>query len=137
MVEEIAAGVVALVYPGATDEAGGDLSGIRQVIIIDGTWHEARKIHQRSPYLQRIRRVSLRSAEKSMYTLRRNQKESGLCSAECVVVVLRRVGQVEDAERLLARFLAFITQSGAKPFLAEAGAPATGMPTKENRHDQQ
>ncbi|HEY5521817.1 MAG TPA: tRNA-uridine aminocarboxypropyltransferase, partial [Desulfuromonadaceae bacterium] len=108
LVEEIEAGGVALVYPGAVDENEGDLSGITQLIIIDGTWHEARKIHQRSPYLQKIRRISLETGEKSMYNLRKNQKESGLCTAECVIEVLRRSGDVAAAERLQERFLAFI-----------------------------
>ena len=113
LVEEIEAGGVALVYPGAVDENEGDLSGITQLIIIDGTWHEARKIHQRSPYLQKIRRISLETGEKSMYNLRKNQKESGLCTAECVIEVLRRSGDVAAAERLQERFLAFIRPPGA------------------------
>ena len=113
LVEEIEAGGVALIYPGATDEAGGDLTGIHQVILIDGTWHEARKIHQRSPYLQKIRRISLNTGEKSVYNLRKNQKESGLCTAECVIEVLRRSGNIAEAERLQERFLAFIRPPGA------------------------
>lgn len=108
LLEEIEAGGVALIYPGPVDEAVGDLTGIRHVILIDGTWHEARKIHQRSPYLQKVRRVCLRPAGKSVYNLRKNQKESGLCTAECVIEILRSTGNAEDAERLHERFLAFI-----------------------------
>jgi DTW domain-containing protein YfiP len=122
LVEEIEAGGVALIYPGATDEAGCDLTGIRQVILIDGTWHEARKIHQRSPYLQKVRRIGLKTAEKSMYNLRKNQKVSGLCTAECVMEVLRCIGRVDDAERLMTLFLEFITQSGAKTVQATCAA---------------
>lgn len=112
LVKEIEAGGVALIYPGAMDETGGDLAGIHQVILIDGTWHEARKIHQRSPYLQKIRRISLNTAEKSVYNLRKNQKESGLCTAECVIEVLRLSGNIAEAERLHERFLAFIRPPG-------------------------
>lgn len=108
LVEQIEGGGVALIYPGTADEAGGDLTGIKQVILIDSTWHEARKIHQRSPYLQNVRRVCLKPAEKSAYNLRKNQKESGLCTAECVIEILRSTGNNVDAERLLERFLAFI-----------------------------
>lgn len=113
LVEEIEAGGVALAYPGATDDDDGDLSGINQFIIIDGTWHEARKIHQRSPYLQKVRRICLRTGEKSLYNLRKNQKEACLCTAECVVEVLRLAGRNEEAERLQERFLAFIRPIGA------------------------
>ena len=108
LVEEIETGGVALLYPGTADEPAGDLSGIRQIILIDGTWHEARKIHQRSPYLQKIRRVCLKPVEKSRYNLRKNQKESGLCTAECVMEILRSTGNPADAERLQERFLAHL-----------------------------
>jgi DTW domain-containing protein YfiP len=113
LVEEIEAGGVALVYPGATDEDDDDLSDVEQFVIIDGTWHEARKIHQRSPYLQKIRRICLTTGEKSRYNLRKNQKEACLCTAECVIEVLRRSGNTAEAERLEEQFLAFIRPSGA------------------------
>jgi DTW domain-containing protein YfiP len=113
LVEEIEAGGVALVYPGAADESGEDLAGIHRVILIDGTWHEARKIHQRSPYLQKIRRINLDTGEKSAYNLRKNQKEFGLCTAECVIEVLRLSGNIAEAERLQELFLAFIRPTGA------------------------
>jgi DTW domain-containing protein YfiP len=115
LLKEIENGGVALVYPGAVDENDGDLSGITRFILIDGTWHEARKIHQRSPYLQKVRRVNLTPTGKSRYNLRKNQKEACLCTAECVVEVLRSTGNDEDADRLEESFLAFIKQSGAKP----------------------
>jgi DTW domain-containing protein YfiP len=112
LIEEIDAGGVALIYPGSMGEEGDDMTGIRQVVLIDGTWHEARKIHQRSPYLQKIRRISLKKSEKSLYNLRKNQKESGLCTAECVIEVLRLSGNIDAAERLQERFLAFIRPPG-------------------------
>lgn len=108
LLAEIEAGGVALVYPGGAEETGGDLTGIRQVILIDGTWHEARKVYQRSPYLRMVRRVCLKPAGKSVYNLRKNQKESGLCTAECVIEILRITGEKEQSERLLERFLALL-----------------------------
>ncbi len=116
LVAEIEAGGVALVYPGAVDAGDGnddDLSDITQFILIDGTWHEARKIHQRSPYLRKARRICLKPAGTSQYNLRKNQKEACLCTAECVVEILRSTGRIEQAERLQERFLAFIRPPGA------------------------
>jgi DTW domain-containing protein YfiP len=118
LLEEIEAGGVALLYPGTADENDGDLSGITRLVLIDGTWHEARKIHQRSPYLQKVRRVCLTPEGKSRYNLRKNQKENCLCTAECVIQVLRSTGDTESADLLEQRFLAFIKQSGAKPAIA-------------------
>jgi DTW domain-containing protein YfiP len=105
LVEEIESGGVALIYPGPADETSADLTGIGHVILIDSTWHEARKIHQKSPYLQKVRRVSLKPAANSVYILRKNQKESGLCTAECVIEILRSIGNSTDAERLRECFL--------------------------------
>jgi DTW domain-containing protein YfiP len=112
LVEEIEAGGVALVYPGSDDGNNDDLSGITRFILIDGTWHEARKIHQRSPYLRKARRICLKPAGTSQYNLRKNQKEACLCTAECVIEILRSTGRIEQAELLRERFLAFIRPPG-------------------------
>lgn len=115
LVEEIEAGGVALVYPGPADEDGHNdaLSDITRFILIDGTWHEARKIFQRSPYLRGVRRVCLKPSGVSQYNLRKNQKAACLCTAECVIEVLKSTGRIELAERLHERFLAFIRPPGA------------------------
>jgi DTW domain-containing protein YfiP len=114
LVEEIDAGGVALVYPGSADENGNndDLSDITKFILIDGTWHEARKIHQRSPYLRKARRVCLKPAGPSQYNLRKNQKDACLCTAECVIQILWSTGRIEQAERLQERFMGFIRPPG-------------------------
>ena len=126
LVEDIEAGGVALIYPGAADGNNDDLTGINHFILIDGTWHEARKIHQRSPYLQKVRRVCLKPAGKSRYNLRKNQKEDCLCTAECVVEILRSTGDNATADQLQERFLAFIRQSGAKPCVMKVGPTVSG-----------
>jgi len=113
LMEEIEAGGVALVYPGGEDGDDGDLAGVSHFVLIDGTWHEARKIHQRSPYLLKLRRVCLKPAGKSLYNLRKNQKDACLCTAECVILILRSMGRFEEAARLEEHFLAFIRPPGA------------------------
>lgn len=112
LLDEISAGGVALVYPGTADQDDDDLTGIEHFILIDGTWHEARKIHQRSPYLQNVRRICLKPTGKSAYNLRKNQKDACLCTAECVIAILRSKGLCEEAERLYEEFLAFIRPPG-------------------------
>lgn len=113
LIEQIARGGVALVYPGGGDSEGQDFSEITQFVVIDGTWITARKIHQRSPYLHLLRRVSFVPAAPSQYNLRKNQKESGLCTAETVVEVLRVAGRHAEAEELYRRFLAYIKPAPA------------------------
>lgn len=112
LLEEINGGGVALLYPGRSDEPESDLSSIKHIILIDATWHEARRIHQRSPYLHEIPRISLKPEEKSIYNLRKNQKESGLCTAECVIEILRKCGDNDAADNLYSRLLNHIRPAG-------------------------
>ena len=113
LLREIAGGGVALVYPGPAGEEPGELGDIEHFILIDGTWHEARHIHQRSPYLHTIRRVALRPVARSRYNLRKNQKEAGLCTAETVVELLRATGYGQQADLLEERFLAYMRPEAA------------------------
>ena len=107
LLAEIAAGGVALVYPGSPQHPTRGESDIRQFVVIDGTWLTARRIYQRSPYLHQLPRVSLRPLAPSRYNLRNNQKVDGLCTAECVVELLSGVGLEDQAQALLDAFLAF------------------------------
>ena len=113
LLAEIEAGGGALIYPGAADDTGRELAEFSHFIIIDGTWHEARKIHQRSPYLRKVTRFCLQPAGQSLYNLRKNQKKSGLCKAECVIEILRSTGNMEEADRLHECFLAYIRPQGS------------------------
>ena len=66
-----------------------DISSIKHFVLIDSTWQQARKIFNRSPYLQQLPTLELSSAVKSNYHLRRNQMKGGLCTVECVIELLR------------------------------------------------
>ena len=76
-------------------------------IIIDATWQEARKIYNRSAYLKHLPRLTVLPSSPSRYTLRRNQTEGGLSTAECVAALLDSCGQSEAANSLLESLNAF------------------------------
>jgi DTW domain-containing protein YfiP len=57
------------------------------IIIIDGTWQQARKMYNQSPYLQKFQHHEIKGI-KSSYTKRRNQKNIGLCTAEVAIHIL-------------------------------------------------
>ncbi|WP_319004927.1 tRNA-uridine aminocarboxypropyltransferase [Microbulbifer aggregans] len=99
---------IGLLYP-TTEVEGEEINAAEceNFILLDGTWQEARKMYNRSPYLQSVSRVSLGSAQSSRYRLRRNQKAGGLCTAECVVEILRVKGQQALAAALEAEFFEF------------------------------
>ena len=100
-----------LLYP--VSEVPGEEIALEEcdhLILLDATWQEARKMFNRSPYLHHVKRVALDVTEASRYTLRRNQRQGGLCTAECVIEILRSKGHVKLAARIQGRFDHFNTQ---------------------------
>ncbi|WP_293265733.1 tRNA-uridine aminocarboxypropyltransferase [Neptunomonas sp.] len=81
---------------------------LSKYILIDSTWQEARKIFNRSVYLRMLPRVTLIPTEVSIFTLRRNQVEGGLCTAESVIALLRMKKHNLLANKLETDFHAFI-----------------------------
>ena len=59
------------------------------LIVPDGTWRQAKKIHRREKFLQQIPHVKLNSKTTSRYTLRRQKYEFGLCTHEAISEALR------------------------------------------------
>ncbi len=72
------------------------------LILIDATWQEARKIYNRSDYLKALQKISISSQHESIYQLRRNQVEGGLCTAECAAHILSASGEPQKAEQIMA-----------------------------------
>ncbi|WP_417553552.1 tRNA-uridine aminocarboxypropyltransferase [Marinomonas fungiae] len=101
-----------LIYPSAIEEARGtfspelDAHNAKHFIILDGTWQQARKIYNRSPYLHRFKTYEIRG-ENSQYLRRRNQQKSGLCTAESAIHLLRKQKRILEATQLEEAFLAF------------------------------
>lgn len=95
-----------LLYPIADAEAAR-IESFENIILLDATWQEARKMFNHSPYLKSLPRAYIKPQQVSQYQLRRNQPEGGLCTAECVVEVLMTKNQIDIAERLAAAFMLF------------------------------
>lgn len=101
-----------LIYPEAkTDsqeiEDTETLDQFDTFIILDGTWQEARKIYNRSPYLHSLAHYSLKVDYSSRYKLRRNQKSIGLCTAEVAIELLTQKQHISDANALNMAFTNF------------------------------
>ena len=78
---------------------------IDNIIILDGTWQQARKIYNQSPYLQKFRHYEIQNI-KSAYKKRRNQKDIGLCTAEVAIQLLTEY-QHPAAKELSEKFIEF------------------------------
>ncbi|MFQ3188854.1 MAG: DTW domain-containing protein YfiP [Gammaproteobacteria bacterium] len=85
-------GSVALLYPAANSLLVSEAMDYENYIIIDGTWQEAQKIYNRSPYLKGLPTVKIAVDRPSAYHLRRNQREGCLCTAECAIEILKAGG---------------------------------------------
>ncbi len=73
-------------------------------IIIDATWQEARKILNRSPWLQALPRMQLKTSTDSSFTLRRNQRAGSLCTFEVAEQLLAQYGETQQARQLHTLF---------------------------------
>lgn len=100
---------VALVYP-ATDNATVSCSqDYEYFIILDSTWQQAKKMMNKSPYLQNLPRIALSQVD-SRYRLRRNQCKDGLCTAEVAINILRQKNKLQIADQLEEKFNVFNDQ---------------------------
>lgn len=106
LLDVIKGGNTVLLYP-ADDTDAAPIESFDNIIVLDATWQEARKIFNRSPYLKSLPRACIKSRQVSRYQLRRNQPEEGLCTAECVVEILAAKNKTDLAERLAAEFMLF------------------------------
>ncbi|QNH98949.1 DTW domain-containing protein [Shewanella algae] len=79
---------------------------LNSLVILDATWLEAGKMYRQSPYLQSLARVELQAEQGSAFRLRRNQRQGGLCTLECIAAVWQDLGGDYSiaARRLLSEF---------------------------------
>ena len=97
----MSAGNTVLLYPSEDALSLQEVVWATHCIVLEGTWQEARKIYNRSPYLKKFQPVTLNATKPLLYRLRRNQKEQGLSTLEAVSEVLRCQSEVKLADGLM------------------------------------
>jgi len=100
LLDKIAQNEVALLYPAGEGESVESVEDFETFVVLDSTWQESRKIINKSPYLKTMPKVSLSTERASNYQRRKNQVAGGLCTAECVLELLKLKGRIELADRL-------------------------------------
>ncbi|MDH5464022.1 MAG: DTW domain-containing protein [Thiovulaceae bacterium] len=110
LLKAIEAGDIALLYPSSESQLISKTCKYDNYIILDGTWQEAKKIYNKSPYLQLLPKVSMQTDQKSKYTLRRNQKEDGLCTAEIASEVLANLDHTDLAQTLDTKLMCLLSE---------------------------
>lgn len=96
-----------LVFPGG--EPGlPELGPPRRIVIVDGTWPQARRMVQRIPALQTMPRLVPPATKPSGYNLRRAHFEGGLSTLEAIARALALLeGEAVAAPLLALQALAF------------------------------
>ena len=87
------------------DKPAGPESGRKPaLIILDGTWRQARRMFRHSTYLQHLPVMSLHRGRPSSYALRKSLHENQLCTAEVAIAMLEQLDQQSAADGLEAYF---------------------------------
>ena len=92
--------VVSDLLPAAADNANNSRRPL--FVLLDATWPEARKMFRKSPYLDRLPVLSLRSGQRSRYLLRRSQQDAHFCTSEVAALCLELAGESRAAQTLEA-----------------------------------
>ena len=81
------------------------LSDIEGVVVLDGTWSQAKTLWWRNPWMLKCRRVVLGPRRPSRYgKLRREPRREGLSTIEAAAMLLGRLERPEIEETLVASF---------------------------------
>ncbi|MDE2379667.1 tRNA-uridine aminocarboxypropyltransferase [Bradyrhizobium sp.] len=122
--------VVALTRKGEiADNQRTILNAIEGVVLLDGTWSQAKALWWRNPWMLKCQRVILNPARPSRYgRLRREPRRDGLATIEAAALVLASLQRRLDiAETLHASFERMLTRfrevQAAMPELAPRPAP--------------
>ncbi len=116
----------ALLYPspGARDLAELEpAERPRSLIVLDGTWHQARRLYLDNPWLQALPAVRFTPDAPSRYRIRRQSSSDHLSTVESIVTALRMLepdlGGLDELlaafESMIADQVACIGQAGAEP----------------------
>ena len=105
--------------PLADQRAG--LAGIAGIVLLDGSWKEAKSLWWRNPWLLKLRRVVLAPARPARYRrLRREPRPEALSTLEAASLALARLDPGSGAAPVLAgRLDALLAASSALPREAE------------------
>lgn len=114
----------------AEDDQRGILRQLEGVVVLDGTWSQAKALWWRNPWMLRCRRILLNPERPSRYgKLRREPRSDGLSTLEAAAMLVSRLERRAEIEttllasfdRLLARYRdlrqsspAFDREQGAK-----------------------
>lgn len=99
-----------LLFPGpaAVDLAHERPPGPITLVVVDGTWWQARKVLRRNPRLSALPQLRLAPAAPSRYRIRREPADHCVSTIEAIALALRSLEGDDDREGAEARFAALL-----------------------------
>ncbi|MEO8668456.1 MAG: tRNA-uridine aminocarboxypropyltransferase [Bauldia sp.] len=86
----------------AVEHQDGALRGIDGVVVLDGTWSQAKTLWWRNPWVLKCKRIALMPKGASLYgKLRREPRREGLATIEAAALLLSRLEGKPDIERTM------------------------------------
>ncbi len=82
-----------------------------QLIVPDGTWRQARKVHSRHPELANIPRVMIKTPNTNAYHMRRETTESGMATLQAIAHALGIIEGEEIKNQLMNCYLAKVKET--------------------------
>ncbi|SNY97230.1 tRNA-uridine aminocarboxypropyltransferase [Halomonas sp. hl-4] len=104
-------------------------------ILLDGTWRQARRIFRKSPYLDALPVLPLRTERETRYRLRKPASSAHLCTAEVAVELLRQGGDVTAAAVLDDYFDVFNDSYAASRSYHKIETPTPAMQRLSAKRD--
>lgn len=88
------------------------LAEIEGIILLDGSWSQAKTLWWRNPWVLKCRRLALNPKQPSRYgKLRREPRREGLSTLEAAALVLARLGGQPEIERAMIASFARLLDS--------------------------
>lgn len=138
----------ALLYPGSEAELLSVTSSAlqpSQLVVVDGTWHQAKTFVRDIPVLRDLPRYRLAPSEPSKYRIRLEPNEQALSTLEAVVAALQILEpQTQGFDQLLAAFAQMVDRQhahpkleGARRYLLSRGRTFRNVPLAFLKHPEQ
>jgi hypothetical protein len=103
------------------------LGRIPVFVILDGTWRQARRMFRKSPYLDALPVLPLRTERETRYRLRKPASKAHLCTAEVAIELLRQSGDENAADVLDDYFDVFNDSYAESRFYRKIAEPTAAM----------
>jgi DTW domain-containing protein YfiP len=112
----------------AVEDQDRELAGIDGIILLDGSWSQAKTLWWRNAWLLKGKRIALRPRRPSQYgRLRREPRREGLSTIEAAGMVLAQLEKRPETEaetgRIFARMLQRYSEAANRPAVQAAPTP--------------